>query len=160
VLSEVMRDADLFVTVAGIGSDPTWYDGGRDGRYRDYWGRASFGALTQSGATRREVLAGLIPRLAVADRCTLTDRYLEVRGDLHTYRIHCGSGNILIAPENRYLCIIPESAGPAKEPQIDLPFEGDSRLSEILSKALLLAADRKIKDPVILRQLDLDGDAP
>jgi|GEM_PF-6631481 len=34
-----------------------------------------------------------------------------------------------------------------------LPFEGDSRLAEIISKALLLAADKKIKDPVILRQL-------
>jgi hypothetical protein len=34
-----------------------------------------------------------------------------------------------------------------------LPFEGDSRLSEIISKALLLAADTKIKDPVILHQL-------
>lgn len=154
VLSEVMREVDLFVTVAGIGSDPTWYDGGRDGRHRDYWGRSSFGALTQSGETRREVLAGLIPRLAVADRCTLTDMYLEVRGDLHAYRIHCGSGNILIAPENRYLCIIPDSAKLAKEPEVYLPFEGDSRLSEIISKALLLAADKKIKDPVILRQLE------
>ncbi|MEV4278530.1 DUF4132 domain-containing protein [Actinoplanes xinjiangensis] len=160
VLSEVMRDADLFVTVAGIGSDPTWYDGGRDGRHRDYWGRSALGDLTQSGETRRDVLAEIIPRLAVADRCTVTDMYLEVRGDLHTYRIHCGSGNILIAPENRYLCIIPDSAKAARQPTMYLPFEGDSRLSEILSKALLLAADKKIKDPVILRQLHPDGDAP
>lgn len=76
----------------------------------------------------------------------------ERGGDLHTYRIHCGSGNILIAPENRYLYIIPDSARPAKESKLFLPFEGDSRLSEIISKALLLAAD-KIKDPVILRQM-------
>jgi hypothetical protein len=96
----------------------------------------------------------VVPRLAVADRCTLTDTYLEVRGDLHTYRIHCGSGNILISPENRYLCIVPDPAKPAKEPEMYLPFEGDSRLSEILSKALLLAADKKIKDALILRQLD------
>ncbi|MDR7279152.1 DUF7737 domain-containing protein [Catenuloplanes atrovinosus] len=63
--------------------------------------------------------------------------------------IHHSSGNILIAPEDRCLCIIPESA----EPDLLLPFEGDSRLSEIISKALLLAADEKIKYPVILRQL-------
>ncbi|MET9298800.1 DUF4132 domain-containing protein [Micromonospora aurantiaca] len=152
VLSEVMRDVDLFVAAAGVGSDPDWYDGGPAGRYRDYWARNSFGDLTPTARTRRDVLADLIPRLAIADRCTLTDRFLEVRGDLHTYRIHCGSGNILIAPDERYLCIIPDSAK-AKEPEMYLPFEGDSRLTEIISKALLLAADKKIKDPVILRQL-------
>ncbi|UFN95794.1 DUF4132 domain-containing protein [Micromonospora aurantiaca] len=152
VLSEVMRDVDLFVAAAGVGADPNWYDGGPQGRYRDYWAQSSFGELTPTGRTRRDVLADLIPRLAIADRCTLTDRFLEVRGDLHTYRIHCGSGNILIAPDERYLCIIPDSAK-AKEPEMYLPFEGDSRLAEIISKALLLAADKKIKDPVILRQL-------
>ncbi|MFF4881125.1 DUF4132 domain-containing protein [Micromonospora sp. NPDC000668] len=152
VLSEVMRDVDLFVAAAGVGSDPNWYDGGPQGRYRDYWARNSFGDLTPPGRTRREVLAELIPRLAIADRCTLTDKFLEIRGDLHTYRIHCGSGNILIAPDDRYLCIIPDSAK-AKEPEMFLPFEGDSRLAEIISKALLLAADKKIKDPVILHQL-------
>jgi hypothetical protein len=34
-----------------------------------------------------------------------------------------------------------------------LPFEGDSMLSLILSKAFLLAADKKITDPAIVRQL-------
>jgi hypothetical protein len=34
-----------------------------------------------------------------------------------------------------------------------LPFEGDHQLTVILSKAFLLADDRKIKDPSILRQL-------
>ncbi|MET8356225.1 DUF4132 domain-containing protein [Micromonospora sp. NPDC005171] len=152
VLSEVMRDVDLFVAAAGVGNDPNWYDGGPQGRYRDYWSQNSFGNLTPPAQTRREVLAELIPRLAIANRCTFTDRFLEVRGDLHTYRIHCGSGNILIAPDDRYLCIIPDSAK-AKEPEMFLPFEGDSRLGEIISKALLLAADKKIKDPVILHQL-------
>jgi hypothetical protein len=34
-----------------------------------------------------------------------------------------------------------------------LPFEGDHGLSVILSKALLLAADTTITDPLILRQI-------
>jgi len=34
-----------------------------------------------------------------------------------------------------------------------LPFEEDHKLSQILSKAFLLANDRKIKDKSILRQL-------
>ncbi|MBD3239958.1 MAG: DUF4132 domain-containing protein, partial [Chitinivibrionales bacterium] len=36
VFSEVMRDVDLFVGVASVGNDPTWSDGGPEGRYRDY----------------------------------------------------------------------------------------------------------------------------
>ena len=34
-----------------------------------------------------------------------------------------------------------------------LPFEGDAMLSVILSKALLLAADDKITDKVMVRQI-------
>ena len=41
----------------------------------------------------------------------------------------------------------------AVTPQFYLPFEGDATLSIILSKAFLLAEDKAIKDPVILRQL-------
>jgi hypothetical protein len=36
VLSEVMRDADLFVGVASVGNDPTWRDGGPDRPFREY----------------------------------------------------------------------------------------------------------------------------
>ena len=36
----------------------------------------------------------------------LEDRYLRVRGDLRTYRIHLGSGNILTSPNDQYLCIV------------------------------------------------------
>ena len=39
--------------------------------------------------------------------------------------------------------------------KVFLPFEGDSTLSVILSKAFLLAEDQKVKDPTILRQITL-----
>jgi hypothetical protein len=45
VLSEVTRDVYLFVAVAGVASDPNWYDGGPAGRFREYWARNSFGDL-------------------------------------------------------------------------------------------------------------------
>jgi hypothetical protein len=38
--------------------------------------------------------------------------------------------------------------------QVYLPFEGDATLSIILSKALLLSEDSKIKDATINRQID------
>ena len=36
VLSEVLRDVDLFVGVTSVGNDPAWNDGGPQGRYREY----------------------------------------------------------------------------------------------------------------------------
>jgi hypothetical protein len=63
-----------------------------------------------------------------------------------------GSGNIQIEPDDRYLCIVP--GGSSRTPsKVMLPFEGDRVLSVILSKAVLLAADDKIVDETILRQL-------
>jgi hypothetical protein len=63
VVSEVMRDIDLFVGVASIGNDPTWQDGGPANRYQTYWTAYSFGELSATAVTRREALARLIPRL-------------------------------------------------------------------------------------------------
>ena len=154
VFSEIMRDVDLFVGVASVGNDPTWQDGGPDGRYRAYWQRYSFGELSGTATTRKQVLERLVPRLKIASRCSFSDRFLVVRGDLRTYKIHLGSGNILMEPNDQYLCIVPDARQRATKDDLYLPFEGDSTLSIIISKALLLAEDRQIKDPSITRQIE------
>ncbi len=77
-----------------------------------------------------------------------------MQGRLHAYKIHLCSGNILIAPQDKYLCIVPAQTQVDKAGEkLFLPFEGDRVLSVILSKAFLLAADDKIMDATILRQL-------
>jgi len=149
VFSEAMRDVDLFVGVTSIALDPNWADRGDD-PHLAYWQAVSFGDLTETGAVRRDALARIIPKLKIADRLELGDRFLRVRGRLHTYKIHIGSANIQIEPDDRYLCIVPRASSSAK---ILLPFDGDQLLSVILSKALLLAADDKITDPTIQQQL-------
>ncbi|HTL29617.1 MAG TPA: DUF4132 domain-containing protein [Tepidisphaeraceae bacterium] len=153
VFSEIMRDVDLFVGVASVGNDPTWNDGGPGGRYVDYWQRYSFGDLNESASTRRDVLQRLIPRLKIANRCSFGDKFLIVKGDLRTYKIHFGSGNILMEPNDQYLCIVPDARSRASDGDLFLPFEGDNTLSIILSKAMLLANDKKITDPTITRQI-------
>ena len=150
VLSEAMRDVDLFVGVSSIALDPNWADRGDD-PYYDYWLHASFGPLSAVAEVRRDVLARLLPKTKIADRVELGDRYLRVRGNLGTYKVHLGSANILIEPDDRYLCIVPANA--VRTPRVTLPFDGDEVLSVILSKALLLAADDTITDPTILHQL-------
>ena len=154
VFSEIMRDVDLFVGVASLGNDPTWQDDGPEGRYQDYWQTYSFGELSGTATTRKQVLERLVPRLKIADRCSFSDRFLVVRGRKRTYKIHLGSGNILMEPNDQYLCIVPDSRSKAKQDDLFLPFEGDNTLAIILSKALLLADDTKIKDPTITRQID------
>jgi hypothetical protein len=154
IFSEALRDADLFVGITSVGNDPRWSDGGPDGRYRNYWERCSFGELSASGQTRKDVIERLIPKLKIADRCSLNERFLVVRGDLRTYKIHLGSGNILMEPNDQYLCIVPaRSATNNAREKFLLPFEGDSTLSVILSKAFLLADDAKIRDPSIVSQI-------
>lgn len=154
VLSEIMRDVDLFVGVASLGNDPAWQDGGAGDRYSDYWRSYSFGELSVSAQSRAELLGRLLPRLAIGPKCRIEGRFLLVEGTLHTYKIHLGSGNILMSPNDAYLCIVPkQSAASAQGSGMFLPFEGDRTLAIVLSKALLLAADDKITDPSIVSQI-------
>jgi hypothetical protein len=151
VFSEAMRDVDLYIGAATIGADPEWLGRGEGRQFEEYWRRWGFGALNASAEVRREVLAQLVPRLAIADRCTLEDSHLVVRGDLRTYRIHLGSGNVLMPPNDQYLCVV--SAHDAQAGKLFLPFDDDRVLSLILSKAFLLAADATITDKSITRQI-------
>ncbi|MFI1096785.1 DUF4132 domain-containing protein [Streptomyces sp. NPDC020917] len=148
VFSEAMRDVDLFVGVTSIAADPDWADRGED-RYTAYWHRTTFGELTEGAQVRRAALERILPRLKIAGRCSLDGRFLVVRGDLATYRIHLGSANILMEPGGSYLCIVPARR---EGGTVFLPFE-DDRLSLIISKALLLAADARITDESVLRQI-------
>ena len=150
LFSELMRDVDLFVGVAGIANDPTWQDRGADA-YREYWTATAFGPLSEIAKTRHAVLKDLLPGLVIADQCRLEDRFLVVTGRLRTYRIHLGSTNIRMEPNNQYLCIVQDRQN--ADPRVRLPFEGDTLLSVILSKAFLLADDDRIKDPSILSRI-------
>lgn len=152
-LSEVFRDVDLFVGVASVGNDPNWSDGGPEGRYVEYWASYSFGELNESAETRKVVLENLIPRLKIRDRCEIVDRFLRVKGDIKTYKIHLGSGNVLMEPNDQYLCIVAAQGRTSGLDSIFLPFEGDMRMAVILSKAFLLAEDTRIKDRMILSQI-------
>ncbi|GIJ61004.1 DUF4132 domain-containing protein [Virgisporangium aurantiacum] len=152
VFSEAMRDVDLFVGVTSIGTDDAWVDRG-DHRFFPYWAEASVGGLTARAEVRRDVLARILPKLAIGDRCELQERFLRVRGTLRTYRIHLGSANILMEPDDAYLCIVPgRGTG-----EVWLPFDDDPTLSVILSKAIMLAADGAITDRGIVDQIRSGG---
>jgi hypothetical protein len=73
-----------------------------------------------------------------------------VTGKRSRYRIHLGSAAVHDIARDRHLCIVP-SRDAAPMPVLRL--DGDEILSIILSKAMLLARDDRITDPVILRQM-------
>jgi hypothetical protein len=154
IFSEVLRDVDLFISVAGVAADPTWGDTA-PARLAQYWHEHAFAELTPLGERRREVLERVLPALAIADRVSLEDRFVVVRGRLRTYRIHLGTANVLMEPGSRHLCIVPRGGGgvPGEPGHVWLPFEGDGTLAVILSKVLMLADDEGITDPHIMVQI-------
>jgi len=152
IFSEVMRDVDLFVGVTSIGNDPEWFDRGQDGA-NSYWRTYTEGALTERSQTRAEILKNLVPKLKISNQCEFQGKYLHVKGSIREYKIHLGSGNILMSPDDQYLCIVADRSK-SKTKNLFIPFEGDHMLSIILSKAFLLAEDDKIKDTTILNQIN------
>ena len=159
VFSEVMRHCDLFTSVASVANDPNWADAGAEAQHPNqwrrnegnaYWRDAALGDLSQSASTRREVVEAILPSLKIADRCRVDGNFLHVNGKIRSYKIHFGSGNIMMEPDHRYICIVPASR---ETGGVMLPFEGDAMLSTILSKALLLAEDDEVHDQVIVRQI-------
>lgn len=155
VFSEVLRDVDLFVGVASVGNDPNWLDSGGIPAYREYWTSFSFGELSESAKSRKEILEGLLPRLKISKVAEVSGKFLVVKGKIRTYKIHLGSTNILMEPNDQYLCIVPDRSQKSYTENLYLPFEGDAGLSIILSKAFLLADDDKIKDSSITSQLQM-----
>lgn len=156
IFSEVMRDIDLFVGVCSIGNDPNWQDAhhARPRRFDAYWQRYSFGDLGEAAKVRKQVLEKILPRLKIASAAEIKDKFLIIKGKLRTYKIHIGSTNILMTPNDQYLCIVPDRKENIAETPIYLPFEGDNALSVILSKAFLLANDDTITDATILQQIN------
>ncbi|TIT90049.1 MAG: hypothetical protein E5W59_15025 [Mesorhizobium sp.] len=155
-----MYDIDSVIGRTSIGNDRHWQDRGSHARhplserpeFLDYRERYSAGQASGLAKGRRDFIATILPGLAIANQCTVTDEFLIVDGKRKTYRINFASGHIRMAPNDRYLCIVPSNEAAGPRPAY-VPFEGDDILSVILSKAMMLANDDKITDGSILRQI-------
>jgi hypothetical protein len=133
LFSEVMRDADLVVSVAQAEDANSTY--------------VSPESYTRRGDLVRTLLNDLgLPGV------TVDGHFAYVQGKLARYRVHLGSAVIHIEP-GQYLCIVPARWGQT-HPRLFLPFaDEDRKMSEVVSKILLLLADDRIKDESIVRQL-------
>lgn len=131
LLSEVMRDLDLVISVAHAG-----------------------GVDPEASASTVEMRCALL-----RETCDLLDiknvrfksNHALIDGELANYSLHLGSGVVHRLPGG-FLCIVPVQA--QQRGRLFLPFaDNDPRTAEIISKALLLARDREIQDPSILEQI-------
>lgn len=131
IYSEVMRDVDLAVSVAHAGGvDP----------------ETSHSTVEM----RRAIIAFNLP-LFQLDNVELEGSHAIIRGALADYSIHLGSGIVhrLGGPMLNVLPVHSQGRG-----RLFLPFlDSDPKTAEILSKVVLFAQDRKIKDPFILNQI-------
>lgn len=131
VFSEVMRDIDLVVSVAHVGGvDPE---------------------ASHSTVEMRTAIAAELTELLRLSNVAFIGAHARIKGSLANYSVHMGSG-VAHAEAIGMLNILPvhsQSRG-----RIFLPFaDDDPKTAEIMSKIILLAEDKRIKDPSILRQL-------
>ena len=151
--SEVMRDVDLFTSVCAIGEDENWRDEGDRG-IGALGDRMTMPELSAAVSLRADILARMLPRTPIADRCRLEPLHLDVQGQLGRYRISLVWGLVaLVADSGLRWLKIPQKLLTAVPLELaDLPIELDYRTETILRKAYLLANDWEIKDAELIRQ--------
>jgi len=129
--SEVMRDADLVVSVA----------------------RSDESGQTMSPealARRSEVVTIVARAMGITARCE--GHFAFVEGKRAKYRIHLGSAAVHLDPGG-HVCIVPATSTGGDRIYLPFPDDDDRGLSEIVSKVVLLAHDDRIADPSIAAQL-------
>jgi len=132
IFSEVMRDLDLLVSVAG---------------------RSQIPQKEVAVEYRVDLLRNILDSIKV-DNVSLEPPYLNIDGKINKYRVDIVTKEVYKKP-NKLICIVPTQFKRVRSTEEYLPFEeSDDDISEILSKMFLLLEDDKIKDKEILKQLN------
>lgn len=131
MFSEIMRDIDLFVSVAYVGGvDP----------------EASLSTVEMRGAIVKELLDIMKIKNAVVE-----ERFVKIRGKYGDYHVHLGSGTVQMIGKGSINILAVHSDNRGK---LFLPFvDEDPKTAEIVSKILLLSKDDEIKDATIVNQI-------
>jgi hypothetical protein len=143
VYSEVMRDVDLFTTVSALGEDRTWSDQGERGT-GVLATRLDLDELTAIVALRVEMLSRVLPLTPIASQCKVDKGWLEVRGELGTYRIHVLLGGVVRVTDSgsfKRLTIPQKVLDGVPADFSAFPIDLDSRTETVLRKAYVLAKE-------------------
>ena len=131
VYSEAMRDVDLAVSVAHAGGvDPE---------------------ASHSTIEMRKVIAECNIELFALNNVVVKGSHIFISGTLGEYTVHLGSGVVHMQGVHQ-LHVMPVHS--QHRGRIFLPFlDEDPKTAEIITKMILFANDKKIKDPYILEQM-------
>lgn len=131
IYSEVMRDVDLAVSVAHAGGvDPE---------------------TSHSTVEMRKAIIEFNLPLFKLSNVTLEGNHAFIKGSLGEYTINLGSG-VVHQSGGSMLHVLPVHS--QKRGKLFLPFvDEDPKTAEIMSKIVLFAEDKKLKDPYILDQI-------
>lgn len=131
IFSEVMRDVDLAVSVAHAGGvDP----------------EASHSTIEM----RRAIIEFTLPLFKLSN-VTLEGSHAFIKGTMGEYTVHLGSG-VIHQKAGAAINVLPVHS--QHRGRLFLPFvDEDPKTAEVISKILLFAEDKKIKDPFILDQI-------
>ena len=131
LFSETMRDLDMVVSVAHVGGvDPE---------------------TSHSTVEMRTAIAQELIKLLKLSNVSWSGTHAKIQGTLAEYSVHMGSG-VVHAIGRGMISMIPVHS--QARGRMFLPFaDDDPKTAEIMSKIILLAEDKKIKDPAILRQI-------
>ena len=132
IFSEVMRDTDLAVSVAHAGGvDP----------------ETSHSTVEM----RRAIVEFNLPLFGLTN-VTLGGNHAHIEGSRSRYSVHLGSG-IIFDKLGIQIAVLPVHS--QQRGKLFLPFiDEDPKTAEIMSKIVLFAEDKKIKDPYILSQIN------
>jgi hypothetical protein len=131
LFSETMRDLDLVVSVAHRG-----------------------GVDPESSASTLEMRAALVKEtcaLLKLSNVRIKENSVLIKGDLGEYSVHLGSAIARKIPGETLFIVAVQAQHRGR---LFLPFaDNDPRTAEVVSKVLLLARDKEIKDPSIVSQI-------
>lgn len=152
VYSEVMRDVDLFTTVCAVGNDEGWTDQDARGTgvLRDGFDVAELAAMIE---LRASIMERVLPHTPIEKACRIAQSWLEVKGQLGTYRIYFAWGSVMLAADRPRWLNLPRALLDAVELDLSAMIDLDYRTEMILRKAHVLADDWKIDSPDFVRQL-------
>ncbi|MBI4605532.1 MAG: DUF4132 domain-containing protein [Planctomycetes bacterium] len=133
ILSEVLRDADLAVSVARL-----------QGEVR---------ISKETFLKRGELVLALAESLGIGG-VEIDGRFVRVRGQIARYRIHLGTAEAHVEPAG-HLCDLPASPRRTSLPPL---IESDEPwLGEVMAKLVTLAHDGEVRDPAFRRRLRSGG---
>lgn len=147
--SEIMRDVDLLVSVAGISRDSSALGAAAIGEPFE-WTRLASTAPRTVLLQRVDLVGRLVERGAMGPHVEMDRHAILVRGALATYQIDIGSGRVVVRENGKWFEVADSDIAPEFQPP-RLPYADDERLTRILRTAMMLAQDIRLQNHEWLR---------